>query len=108
MDRPRPGVSARAAREAAVAALRTVVDPELGLDLVELGLVYGLRIDETALRATLTLTTRGCPLGQVLLAMAEEELRRAAPDRLVEVALAWEPPWSPAMLGEEGRRRLGR
>lgn len=99
---------AGAARRAAVDALRTVIDPEVGLDLVEMGCLYGLSVDERALRVAMTLTTPGCPLGEVLVSMAGQALAGASGGRAVELTLVWEPAWSPEMLGEEGRKRLGR
>ncbi|MBI4425460.1 MAG: DUF59 domain-containing protein [Elusimicrobia bacterium] len=96
------------ARAAALGALKTVVDPELGLDIVELGLLYALAVDEEAIRVRMTLTSPGCPLGETLLRMASQALSQVAGNRSVDLALVREPSWSPEMLGEEGRRRLGR
>lgn len=96
------------ARRAAVEALRTVIDPEVGLDLVEMGCIYGLWVDERAVKVAMTLTTPGCPLGEVLVSMAGRALAEASGGRAVGLDLVWEPAWSPEMLGEEGRKRLGR
>lgn len=101
------GEAMRRARASALAALRTVIDPEVGLDLVEMGLVYALAIDDETIRVDLTLSSRGCPLGRMIFAMAEQALAAAAGSRGVTLSLVWEPAWSPLMLGKEGRRALG-
>jgi len=91
-----------------LSALRNVVDPEVGLDIVTMGLVYGVEVSCDEIRVTMTLTTPGCPIGQTLIGMAYEALGRVAGSRRVRLELAWDPPWSPAMISAEGRRFLGR
>jgi metal-sulfur cluster biosynthetic enzyme len=90
----------------AYAALRFVVDPELGLDIVELGLVYDVRIEDGVVVAEMTLTTPGCPVSESLPAEARAELVRAfeAPVRLDVV---WDPPWTPEMISPAAAMALG-
>lgn len=87
--------------------LGDVIDPELGVDIVNLGLVYGVEISATAVVVRMTLTTPGCPLGAYL----DDEVTRCLaqlPGTLrVLVDLVWEPRWSPAMMTDEARRLLG-
>lgn len=92
-----------------LAALREVIDPELGLNIVDLGLVYGVEVsDDGSVAIEMTLTTPGCPLHASFREAIERTLWRAFPDlRDVSVSLVWEPPWTPEMLSDEGRAELG-
>lgn len=99
-------------REALVArvrdALREVIDPELGLNVVDLGLVYRVEVEEGRLSVAMTMTTPACPLGEHLSAQAEAAMRRAAPEvPEVSVHLVWDPPWSPDLMSPDAKRRLG-
>ncbi|HEU5423798.1 MAG TPA: metal-sulfur cluster assembly factor [Nitrolancea sp.] len=95
--------------EAAVrAALYEVYDPELGINVVDLGLVYGVDITGSNVTVTMTLTTPGCPLHDSLTAAVDEAVRVFVPSvEDVAVNLVWEPAWSPEMITEAGRDELG-
>ncbi len=84
-----------------------VMDPELGVNIVDLGLVYNVEIDEGRISIDMTLTTPGCPLAGTLAAQAEQVLREAFAGYEVEVNLVFDPPWSPDRMSEEARRMLG-
>ena len=94
------------AKRAALIALGSVIDPEVGLDVVNMGLVYGLEVTPERLDVKLTLTSQGCPLGPTIVRMAHEALKGAAVGRAVGIEVVWDPPWSPAMLSADGRGRL--
>lgn len=94
------------AKRAALTALRAVYDPEIGLDLITLGLVYSVDVLPDALRVRLTLTSRGCPLGESIMGMAQEALVGISGERRVDLGLVWSPPWSPEMITEDGRAVL--
>ena len=79
-------------------ALRTVFDPELGLSIVELGLVYGVKIEAGTVAITMTLTTPGCPIHDVMSAWVREAVLKIPGVERVEVTLTFDPPWTPAML----------
>ena len=83
--------------ERARTALRDVVDPELGLDIVDLGLVYAIREDAGGLEVEMTLTTPGCPVSESLPAEARAVLEAAlgVPTRITVV---WDPPWTPERI----------
>lgn len=89
--------------------LRTVIDPELGVNIVDLGLVYDIVADpETgAVGIEMTLTTPGCPLSGYL----DDQIRRCLAQlpqvRQVGVELVWEPPWDPEMMSDDARQALG-
>ena len=89
------------------AALRDVIDPELGINVVDLGLVYGIEIDGRHVAVRMTLTTPGCPLHGTITREADIRVGRAKGVRTVDVQLVWDPPWTPERLTEEGKRQLG-
>ncbi|HAF70701.1 MAG: hypothetical protein XD60_0856 [Acetothermia bacterium 64_32] len=83
-----------------------VIDPELGINVVDLGLIYDVAISGGRISVDMTLTTPGCPLAGTLAAQVEEVLRQAFPGLDVEVSLVWEPRWTPELMSEEARRHL--
>lgn len=89
-------------------ALRQVVDPELGINIVDLGLVYHIEVHDTRVQVTMTMTTPACPLSAYLKERVEAVLRQQVPDiQSVEVQLVWDPPWRPTMMSEAAREQLG-
>jgi metal-sulfur cluster biosynthetic enzyme len=94
--------------ELVYAALKEVIDPELGLNIVDLGLIYEVAIEDGAVTVVMTLTTPGCPMHASFRSEIEATLWRALPglDSL-DFQLVWEPPWTPEMLTAEGRAELG-
>lgn len=90
-------------------ALKEVIDPELGLNIVDLGLIYDLEIeDDGHIKVVMTLTTPGCPMHASFKDEIEATLWRSLPGlQGVTVELVWQPPWSPAMITAEGRAELG-
>lgn len=89
-------------------ALRAVIDPELGINIVDLGLVYGIDTSGGEVRVAMTMTAPACPLGEALATEAEAAIRARLPGhRSVSIDLVWDPPWQPAMMSDEARRRLG-
>jgi metal-sulfur cluster biosynthetic enzyme len=86
-----------------------VIDPELGINIVDLGLLYDVDIKgEKAVRLELTLTTMGCPLWDVIQADSERAVKeRYGDDVNVEVEFVWDPPWNPEMMSEDARMELG-
>lgn len=94
-------------REAIMAALSQIDDPELGLDLVSLGLVYDLQIDAGAVRVQMTLTTPGCPLIDTIVGQVRTVVSRVPGVKSVAVDLTFHPPWTPDRMSEEARTLLG-
>lgn len=94
--------------DAVRAALYEVYDPELGVNVVDLGLIYGIEIEGSLVRITMTLTTPGCPLHDTIAEAVEEAVRIYAPGATtVALDLVWEPPWQPEMITAAGRMELG-
>jgi metal-sulfur cluster biosynthetic enzyme len=88
-------------------ALRAVLDPELGLDVVSLGLVYEVAVADDGVRVAMTMTTPACPLGEELVRDAAERLQAVVGDLPVTVELVWSPPWTPERMSAEARAALG-
>ncbi|ULA69895.1 MAG: Fe-S protein maturation auxiliary factor YitW [Nitrospira sp.] len=90
-------------------ALRQVVDPELGINIVDLGLVYGSEVCDGQVHVTMTMTTPACPMEELLMEMVHSAILRELPDaRSVEVDLVWEPLWKPDMMSPAAKAQLGR
>jgi|SRR3989338_4225752 len=88
-------------------ALRQVIDPELGLNIVDLGLVYRIEIEGARVRVVMTMTSPACPLGDYLKDLVDSTIRRQVPEaQNVDVVLVSDPPWNPDMMSDDGRRQL--
>lgn len=90
-----------------LSALRQVIDPELGCNIVDLGLIYSLVIDGPSVRVVMTLTTFGCPMHESIRAGVQHVLLTLPGVEEVEVEVVWDPPWHPSMMSEDGRLRTG-
>jgi metal-sulfur cluster biosynthetic enzyme len=89
-------------------ALREVIDPELGENLVDLGLIYGITVEDRSVSVDLTLTTPGCPLHASLHAAAERAIRAMVPGvEDVHIQLVWNPRWTPERISDAAKQRLG-
>ena len=87
--------------------LRNVIDPELGVNIVDLGLIHDLRIDDDKVTVVMTLTTPGCPLAGFIEDEIDSWLAELPQIRRAVVQLVWDPPWSPAAMTEQARDVLG-
>jgi metal-sulfur cluster biosynthetic enzyme len=88
-------------------ALANVIDPELGLDFVELGLIYGVEISDGHVSVTFTLTTPGCPIGPQVTEQIEEFVGELDGVKSVESEMVFMPPWSPELMSEDAKFALG-
>jgi metal-sulfur cluster biosynthetic enzyme len=88
-------------------ALRDVIDPELGLDFVELGLIYGVEVDGGTVRISYTLTTPGCPIGPQVSEQMEEFVGELDGVDEVQPTLTFAPPWTPELMSEDAKFALG-
>jgi metal-sulfur cluster biosynthetic enzyme len=89
-------------------ALRDVIDPELGLDFVELGLIYGVDVaPEGDVKVTFTLTSPGCPIGPQVTEQIEEFVGELDGVTSVECEMTFMPPWSPEKMSEDAKFALG-
>jgi FeS assembly SUF system protein len=94
-------------RDRVIAVLKTVYDPEIPVDIYELGLVYGVDVtDDAAVHVTMTLTTPMCPVAETLPPEVEEKVRGVLGVKDVVLDLVWDPPWSIDMLSDAARLEL--
>jgi metal-sulfur cluster biosynthetic enzyme len=94
-------------KERILEALKNVVDPELGINIVDLGLVYGVDLEGSAVHITYTLTTMGCPIGPLIEAEMKQFLSGVEGVDQVEAEMVLRPPWTPEMMSEEAKAALG-
>ncbi|MFA3781491.1 metal-sulfur cluster assembly factor [Melioribacteraceae bacterium 4301-Me] len=87
--------------------LRHVIDPEIGINIVDLGLVYDIDISEKEITVTMTLTTPGCPMHGSMPEWVHNMISLYAPDKKVNVNLVWEPKWSPEKMSDAAKEQLG-
>jgi metal-sulfur cluster biosynthetic enzyme len=94
-------------RDEVVEALRQVEDPELGMDIVELGLLYDVEVQGRSVKVTHSLTSMGCPAGP----MIQEDINRVAREvpgvEDVDIELTWDPPWTPERMSDDAKFILG-
>jgi metal-sulfur cluster biosynthetic enzyme len=106
-----PGPSARLVivptREEVIEALRVVEDPELGMDIVELGLLYDVAVEGADVHVTYSLTSMGCPVGPLLEQQITETVAEMPGVENVESELTWDPPWSPEKMSDDAKFVLG-
>lgn len=89
-------------------ALREVIDPEIGVNLVDLGLVYEVGSEGRTVQVAMTMTSPACPLRDYLSDSVEAAVRRNLPETdKVEIAFVWEPPWHPGRMSDAAKRELG-
>ncbi len=88
-------------------ALRRVKDPELNLNIVDLGLIYDIHVDGSDVRVDMSLTSPGCPSGPEIMGEAEQQLRSIPGIGNVEMNLVWSPPWTPERIEPRVRAYMG-
>ncbi|WP_017557478.1 metal-sulfur cluster assembly factor [Nocardiopsis baichengensis] len=98
------GMSQEALAEEISEALKDVIDPELGVNVVDLGLLYGVNADESSITLDMTLTSAACPLTDVIEDQATSALDEF--EREVKINWVWMPPWGPDKITEDGRDQL--
>lgn len=93
-------------KELVLEKLKTVMDPELHIDIVSLGLIYDVKVGNGVVKIVMTLTTPGCPLAPVIDKLVREAVAPLGNFK-VELELVWEPAWSKDRMSEEGKLKLG-
>jgi metal-sulfur cluster biosynthetic enzyme len=94
-------------RDDVIEALRAVEDPELGMDIVELGLLYDAEVQGPKVKVLYSLTSMGCPAGPLIQQNIEEVVRAMPEVEEVETELTWDPPWTPDKMSEDAKFILG-
>jgi FeS assembly SUF system protein len=103
---PRP--SAESIRESVIEVLRSIFDPEIPVNIYELGLVYDVTVDEeNHVKVRMTLTSPMCPVAESLPPEVEMKVRQIPGVAHAEVDLTWEPAWNPSMMTEAAKLQLG-
>ena len=88
--------------------LRNVIDPEVGMNIVDLGLVYGVEISANKLSVNLTMTTRACPMSEMIVDDARQALTGLVPAGTgIDINLVWEPPWDPSKMDQQALEYFG-
>lgn len=107
-EHPFPYEGPEELRQPILKALRRVVDPEVALNVVDVGLIYGVTVANGKLHARVTMTSAACPVTDVILEDIETQLDRdMPPELLIQVELVWSPPWSTDRMSERARRFMG-
>ena len=88
-------------------ALKNVYDPEIPVNIVDLGLVYNVQVDQRNVAVTMTLTAPGCGMGPMIAQQAEWAISEMEGVDDVEVEMVFDPPWSPELITEDGKKLLG-
>jgi len=97
-----------ALRERVIAALKEIYDPELPVNIYDLGLIYAVDVDDAAVvEVKMTLTTPGCPVAQTFPGAVENTVRDVEGVSAAQVDLVWDPPWSPEMMSDAAKLDLG-
>jgi len=94
-------------KEVIIEALKDVYDPEIPVNIVDLGLVYNVAVDEGDVEVDMTLTAQGCGMGPYIGQQAEWRVAELDDVEDVIVNLVWDPPWSPDMITDDGKKLLG-
>lgn len=87
--------------------LKTVLDPELHINVVDLGLVYDVAVENSKVKLLMTLTTPGCPLAAYFEKDLKEKIREVPEVSEVEIELTFDPPWDPSKMSQDAREQLG-
>lgn len=87
--------------------LKTVVDPEIQVNLVDLGLIYDVKVEGKDVHVKMTLTAPGCPMSRFIAMQAQTAVSEIEGVDNAEVELVWDPPWTPSRITPEGRKALG-
>ncbi len=94
-------------QEDVISALKNLRDPEIPLSVVDLGLIYDVKVAGEAVKVLMTLTTPGCPMHSTIKAEAEKIVRGLPGVSDAQVEIVWDPPWNRDMISEEGKKKLG-
>lgn len=105
---PYPYAGPEAMRLPIEQALRRVVDPEVAMTIVDVGLVYGITLTGVRLHALITMTSAACPVTDLILEEVETELDRVAPEgTVIDVELVWDPPWTTDRMSPRAKAFMG-
>jgi len=87
--------------------LRSIIDPEAGMNIVDLGLIYRVNAIPGRVAIEMTMTTPACPVGPMLVDQVRDAIRAIAPEAEIAVELVWEPPWHAGLMSERAKQHFG-
>ena len=93
-------------REAVITAIQQVYDPEIPVNVYDIGLIYGIECEQDQVRIRMTLTSQGCPSAKQLPDMVQTRVQALPDVQGVNVEVVWEPAWTPSMISPEGKKIL--
>ena len=93
--------------DAVFEAIKEIIDPEVGINIVDMGLIYGVDIDDETVNITMTLTSPGCPAGGQLINGTQHVTQQLEDVEEVNINVVWTPRWTPEMMTEEAKDELG-
>jgi metal-sulfur cluster biosynthetic enzyme len=93
--------------EQVMEALKECYDPEMGISIVDLGLIYDAKTDGSNVHIKMTLTTPGCPMHSMIVQEARAKVEEVPGVKNVEIEMVWDPPWTPERLSPEAKQKLG-
>ena len=89
-------------------ALQSVIDPEVGENLIDLGLIYCIQIQNNIAKVTFSMTSQACPMSEMVIENIHDTVSKVLADNTaLELDLVWEPEWEPTMMSEQAKQRLG-
>ena len=94
-------------KDQVMAALQGVEDPELGLSVVDMGLIYNVDIVDDTVKVEMTLTTPGCPLHDSIGRGAQAAVAKVPGVKTADVRMVWDPPWNPGLMSESAKKAMG-
>jgi FeS assembly SUF system protein len=94
-------------KEAVMTALRNCYDPEIPVNVVDLGLIYDVRVQESTVEVDMTLTAPGCPMSTVISEDVRQKLEQVEGVEHAVVNMIWEPPWTPERMSDDAKKSLG-
>ena len=94
-------------KEVVMGKLKGVTDPEMHINIIDLGLVYDVKVDKGMVVVVMTLTSPACPVGPMILDAVEQTVKKIKEVKGVNVEITWEPAWTPERMSEEARMELG-
>ena len=90
-----------------IESLKTVIDPEIGINIVDLGLIYEVEIKGSYVKVKMTLTMPGCPMSEYLVESAKDAVSKIKGLEKIEINLVFDPPWNPEKMSEDAKKKLG-
>lgn len=93
-------------KEEVIEVLKTCYDPEIPINIIDLGLVYGVEVKEDRVHIKMTLTMPGCPMGELIIENVKRKVEAIEGVKEVKIELVWDPPWTPDRISKEAMKRI--